>query len=213
MKIVLQKNTQLWFTSDSHYSHVNICRSTTKWKDADDATRDFKSLDHMNDVIVDSINDRVQEHDILIHLGDWSFGGFENIKEFRQRLHCKNIHLILGNHDHHILRNRGNVQGLFSSVSHYMYLDVCYIDTKLQTTERQQFALMHYPIASWDNINRGVIHLHGHTHLSADRRISAGRAMDIGVDGNNMCPISYSEIMKIMHDRPVAKLCLPKKSS
>ena len=31
------------------------------------------------------------EDDFLIHLGDWSFGGFDSIKEFRSRINCKNI--------------------------------------------------------------------------------------------------------------------------
>jgi hypothetical protein len=34
--------------------------------------------------------------------------------------------------------------------------------------------------------------------------------MDVGVDGNNMYPISYEEIMSIMKNRPIKKLSLPK---
>ncbi len=88
MKIVLEKGQNLYFTSDTHYGHSNICRATTNWTDADSVTRDFKSLDHMNDVIVDNINSIVGENDVLIHLGDWSFGGFDNIAEFSN--FCRN---------------------------------------------------------------------------------------------------------------------------
>ncbi len=56
MKIVLEKGQNLYFTSDTHYGHSNICRATTNWTDADSVTRDFKSLDHMNDVIVDNVD-------------------------------------------------------------------------------------------------------------------------------------------------------------
>ena len=73
MKLTLEKDQNIWFTSDTHYNHTNICRATTKWIDADDVTRDFKSLDHMNSVIVDNINSSVSEDDILIHLGDCSY--------------------------------------------------------------------------------------------------------------------------------------------
>jgi len=52
----------------------------TKWTDDDSVTRDFKSLEHMNDTLVNRINETVSENDILIHLGDFSFGGFENIQ-------------------------------------------------------------------------------------------------------------------------------------
>jgi calcineurin-like phosphoesterase family protein len=124
MKLVLEKTQRLFFTSDTHYNHSNSCSATTKWTNAQRLTREFNSLDHMNDTIVNNINSVVGENDILIHLGDWSFGGFENIEEFRNRLVCKNIHLVLGNHDHHIQRNKEGVQSLFSSVHEYLYLNV-----------------------------------------------------------------------------------------
>ena len=31
MKIILNKGQKLWFTSDTHYNHANICRATTQW--------------------------------------------------------------------------------------------------------------------------------------------------------------------------------------
>jgi calcineurin-like phosphoesterase family protein len=105
MKIILDKGQRVFFISDSHYNHSNICRATSNWGD-DSKTRDFKSLDHMNSVLVDNINSMVGENDILFHLGDFSFGGFDKIGEFRSRILCKNIHLVLGNHDHHIERNK-----------------------------------------------------------------------------------------------------------
>ena len=67
MKITLEKGQRLFFTSDTHYNHSNICRSTTKWTDADNLTRDFNSLDHMNTALVDNINNKVGENDVLIH--------------------------------------------------------------------------------------------------------------------------------------------------
>ena len=211
MKITLEKNQKLFFTSDTHYAHSNICRSTTKWTDADDVTRDFKSLDHMNNVIVDNINNMVGENDILFHLGDWSFGGFENSIEFRNRIVCKNIHLILGNHDHHIDRNKGDVKHLFSSVNHYVNLDLRQLSLiDKNKIDRYKFILCHFPIASWDDMNDEAIHLHGHVHLPNNLRVSDGKAMDVGVDGNDMKPLSLSDVLKIMKRQPIKKLCLPK---
>ena len=213
MKIKLNKG-RIFFTSDTHYAHTNICRSVSNWRDENgnvpiNQTRDFKSLDHMNDYIVNSINGKVGEDDTLFHLGDWSFGGFDNIEEFRNRINCKNIHLILGNHDHHIERNKNDIQRLFSSVHQYLRLQVSvYPGTKLYAGE-VDLVLMHYPIASWHNMNDGVIHLHGHVHLPPDKKVSQGKAMDVGVDGNNMMPYSLGQIMKIMEKQPIAKLSLP----
>jgi calcineurin-like phosphoesterase family protein len=208
MKINLQPGQQVWFTSDTHFDHKNICRATTSWKDSDDLTRDFSSLDQMNDELVHWINTRVGQDDILFHLGDWSFNGFENIRKFRERIVCKNIHLILGNHDHHIERNKDNIQSIFSSVNQYLSLDVKW-SIKKNEFEHARFVLMHYPIASWNGMNDGVIHLHGHVHLPPQHRIAQGKAMDVGVDGNKYEPINMKEILKIMEKQPIDKLCLP----
>jgi calcineurin-like phosphoesterase family protein len=210
MKLILEKGQNIFFTSDTHYSHSNICRATSRWSD-DNLTRDFKSLDQMNDALVNNINEIVGENDILIHLGDWSFGGFENIAEFRNRIMCKNIHLVLGNHDHHIERNKGDVQELFSSVNHYINLDLRKpSNIRKGEMDKFNFVLMHFPIASWDGMNDGVMHLHGHVHLPPNLRISEGRAMDVGVDGNSYYPLGLFEVVNLLKNRPIKKLSLPK---
>jgi calcineurin-like phosphoesterase family protein len=177
--------------------HKNICRGTTSWGNADGFTRDFDTLDQMNDRIVNGINSAVGQDDILFHLGDWSFGGFEMIEQFRNRINCKNIHIILGNHDHHIERDREGIRGLFTSVNQYLELEVKGKDWD------QNYVLMHYPIISWNKMNDGVIHLHGHVHLSADRRIGKGKTMDVGVDGNGLNPLHTSDIKRLMKDQPI----------
>jgi calcineurin-like phosphoesterase family protein len=163
----------------------------------------------VNDTLVNNINNMVGEDDILIHLGDWSFGGFDKIQEFRDRIVCKNIHLVLGNHDHHIERNKEGVQSLFSSVSQYLRLEVRKPVSK-SMMDRYTFICMHYPIASWHDMNQGVIHLHGHVHLPPHLRIAEGKAIDVGVEGNGLEPISLDEILSIMKNRPIKKLALPK---
>jgi calcineurin-like phosphoesterase family protein len=211
MKIVLEKGQNLYFTSDTHYGHSNICRATTNWTDADNVTRDFKSLDHMNDAIVDNINNMIGVNDVLIHLGDFSFGGFDNITEFRNRIVCRNIHLTYGNHDHHIRNNKGNIQSIFSSTQDYLHLDIRRPSSRGKgTMDKFSFVCMHYPIASWDGMNANMIHLHGHTHLPKHLRIADGRAMDVGVDGNDLEPISLDQVISLLNDQPIKKLCLPK---
>jgi calcineurin-like phosphoesterase family protein len=197
MKIKLEPTQQLYFTSDTHYMHTNICRGTTRWSNADDFCRDFDTLDQMNDRIVNGINLVVGQDDILFHLGDWSFGGFEMIEQFRNRINCRNIHLILGNHDHHIERDREDIRRLFTSVNQYLELEVKGKDWE------QNYVLMHYPIISWNKMNDGVIHLHGHVHLSADRRIGKGKTMDVGVDGNGLNPLHTSDIKRLMNNQPI----------
>jgi calcineurin-like phosphoesterase family protein len=212
MKLTVKEGQNIFFTSDTHYNHKNICRGVSNWKDLNgnvpiNQTRDFQSLENMNDFIVNSINSKVGEDDILFHLGDWSFGGFENIEEFRSKIKCKNIHLILGNHDHHIERNKGDIQKLFSSVNQYLRVSISIMLPYFHGNH--DFILSHYPIASWHNMNDGVIHLHGHVHLPPHHKIHAGKAMDVGCDGNGMEPYDVLEIVSLLQNRPIKCITLP----
>jgi calcineurin-like phosphoesterase family protein len=208
MKINLLPGQNLYFTSDTHYGHGNICSATTKWENPEGGVRQFSSLQEMNTTIVNNINSVVKPNDILFHLGDWSFGGFDKIEEFRNQINCKNLHIITGNHDHHIENNKEGIQSLFSSVNKYLNLVVKYnVGTPLMGDAR--FALMHFPIASWDNMSRGVIHLHGHVHLPKHLKLGEGRSLDVGVDGNDMKPYSLGDIIRLVKNQPIKKLVLP----
>jgi len=203
--IKIEKNNdgtfpEVWIFSDPHYNHKNICRGTTNWRTIDgeipeEQTRDFTTIEKMNESILNGINWNVGQDDILICLGDWSFGGFEYIEEFRNRIVCKNVHLVLGNHDHHIERNKGNIQKLFTSVSHYETLVI----------NKKTFRLFHYPIQSWNGMNSGDIHLHGHVHLPPNRKFGQGKKMDVGMDGHpEFRPYNIMrEILPIMDKRDV----------
>ena len=204
MKLNLNKGQRLWFTSDTHYNHGNICSATTQWTNPV-TCREFKSLEQMNAHLVGNINEKVGQDDILFHLGDWSFGGFEQIELFRNQIVCKNVHIITGNHDHHIENDREGIQSIFSSVNKYLNLNVKWnVGTPLMGEQR--FALMHFPIASWDNMARGAIHLHGHVHFEADKRIGVGKMMDVGCDGNELYPIEMGEVLKLMKPQPIKSM-------
>jgi calcineurin-like phosphoesterase family protein len=204
MKLILNKGQKLWFTSDTHYNHANICSATTKWKDPV-TLREFKTLEHMNSHLAGNINEVVGQDDILFHLGDWSFGGFESIEHFRNQIVCQNIHIITGNHDHHIENNRSDCQKLFSSVNKYVELNVKWnVGTPLQN--EANFVLMHFPIASWNNMARGAIHLHGHVHFNPNMRLQEGKMMDVGCDGNMLYPVQMQEVLRIMENRPVKSI-------
>jgi calcineurin-like phosphoesterase family protein len=188
----------VFITSDCHFSHKNLCRGVTRWRTMDgkvpvSSTRDFPTLDLMNDMIVNNINSKVGQDDTLIMLGDIAFGGFENITIFLDRLICKNIHLVLGNHDHHISNNRENIQDRFLSVQNYLELNV----------DGQNFVLSHYPFSSWNGLNKGVIHLHGHVHSGYKNKFGKGKRLDVGVDGNNLFPYSLTEIVHMMDRRSI----------
>ena len=198
--IKIDKDRKVWLCSDSHYGHKNICRGVTSWRLPDgripiEKTRDFDTIEQMNEAIVDGINSVVGQDDVLIHLGDFSFGGFENIQKFRDRIICKEIHRILGNHDTHIENNKGDVQELFTSVNHYTRL----------LYKNKTFVLSHFPISSWDSLNKGHIHLHGHVHLPTNLRFGKGKKMDVGFDGHPTFGVyDMDDIIRIMDKREIA---------
>lgn len=189
---------RVYITSDIHYGHKNICRGVTNWRTPEgevpiSSTRDFSTIEQMNSAIVDRINSKVGQEDTLIMLGDIAFGGFENIGNFLDRLVCKNIYLILGNHDHHIKNDRGYIKERFIAVKDYAELNI----------DGVNFVLCHYPLASWHGLNKGVVHLHGHVHLSAQNKWGNGKKLDVGLDGNNLYPYSITEIVHMMDKREV----------
>lgn len=198
MKIVLGKNQNVFFTSDTHFGHKNICRGTSSWVESN--TRPFDTPEEMNERLLEGINDHVLENDHLFHLGDFSFDGFENIEHFRKRINCRNLHIILGNHDHHILKNHDNIRSVFSTVNDYVNLQLNIPDGK--TTIKHNFVLFHYPIASWDGLRTGTIHLHGHVHFKKDRAVGQGRMLDVGMDGNDLDVWSLESILRILEERP-----------
>ena len=194
-------NKNIWIASDSHYNHTNICRGVTGWRMPDgsipiEQTRDFPTLAKMNDAIVNGINGVVGQDDVLIHLGDWSFGGFESIQTLFDRLICKNVYLYLGNHDHHQKKNKHGIKELFTLVDNSE--DAFYCDKKM-------FHIQHYPIQSWRDMKQGSIHLHGHTHFTGDNRFGNGKKMDIGMDGHpEFRPYNLrTEIIPLMATRQV----------
>ncbi len=105
----------IWFTADTHYGHKNIVRGVSSWSNKS-GCRDFDTIADMNDAMVESINACVKEEDVLYHVGDLAMGLFENVSQFVSRLQCQTIHLVLGNHDHHIRKDRDGIQRLFTSV-------------------------------------------------------------------------------------------------
>lgn len=178
----------------THYAHTNICRGVSKWdwKSDPSSVRNFDTLSQMNDKIVNNINAVVGHDDTLIHVGDWSFGGIEKIPEFRSRITCQNIILIMGNHDHHIKKNRNNLKDLFIHTSKMEEIEI----------GKRLFIFCHFPVESWMDMKKGTYMIHGHLHNGGEKRFGNGRKMDIGIDGHpEFRPYHIDEIIKLLEPR------------
>ena len=187
----------IWFTSDTHYGHKNIVRGVSNWSNKS-GCRDFDTIEQMNDAMVESINACVKADDTLYHLGDVAMGLFENVAEFLQRLHCQNIHLILGNHDHHIRKDRDGVQSHFAS-THKLYF---------KRIGEIEIMMCHFPMLVWENHHRGAWHLHGHSHGHLDDPVFYQRkVIDVGIDTHpQFRPYSFDEIAAIMETRSIQQI-------
>ena len=207
-----QKN--VWFISDPHYNHKSLVLGTSNWEDKSPC-RPFDTLEEHDNALVENINFDVKENDVLFCLGDWSFGSISNereakAREFRSRINCKTVYLILGNHDQIIRDNVNNIQNIFSGV--FDYLEAVFIEPysgKEQGVKaiKQKVCMMHYPIRSWNGMRKGSWMLHGHCHASLPDLIVKGniqRTMDVGVDTlENLRPYNYFDIQEIMSKRQV----------
>lgn len=203
MKILLDSATNIWFTSDTHYSHKNITYGVSDWDDLS-STRKFDTVDDMNNALISNINKYVKEDDVIFHLGDFAFGSAQNIYEFRKKINCKTIYLIYGNHDKNIQKNLIVYDGddskipvrakeLFAGLYDYLYLTVNFVEDIskrffLKPNRTQTFALSHYPFSAWEGMEDGSIHLHGHIHSNQETKWGSGKRLDVGVDGNDLKP-------------------------
>ena len=186
----------IWFTSDTHYSHTNIAGpKVSSWKSG---YRDFNSVQEMNEILIKNINDCAKENDIIYHLGDWCFGGIHNIFYFRKSLICKNIHLILGNHDSNIRNQEVKFHDTtFNPIKLFSSIDTEYTGY----IGKNKFYLHHFSHRVWPGSHRGTIHLYGHSHGSLP---DFGKSMDVGVDNHpEFRPFHIDEIIKIMDNKKI----------
>jgi len=220
--------SNVYFTADTHYAHKNIAsKNGSNWKEG---FRDYESLDEMNKDLVKRINQTVKADDVLYHLGDWSFGGIEQIWNFRKQVNCKNIHLILGNHDHHIEEdkvlpnihyevNHLDENGYYIPVegpavfqAHPANLQVIAKEVFKSVSHYKEvklngriFVLSHYGHRVWHGSHKGWIHLYGHSH---DSLPPYGKSMDVGIDTairmlGEARPFRVSEVIDFMDKQPL----------
>lgn len=173
----------VFFTADLHFFHENIIKHTQ---------RPFHTVDEMNRTLIRRWNDKVTSEDEVYILGDFTMKGPDIAASVLYSLKGKK-HLIRGNHDGFVDNARFD-QTLFASVRDYMEL-------KRYNTH---FVLFHYPIAEWNGYGRGAIALHGHQHNHKDYNIKNQKdgllRYDVGVDANDMAPVSAEEIILFFRD-------------
>lgn len=169
----------VFFTADLHFYHDKIIRHTQ---------RPFHNVEEMNKVLMRKWNDKVSSHDEVYILGDFTMKGADIASSCLYGLKGRK-YLIRGNHDNFV--DSSNFEpSLFVSIRDYM--EIAYIN--------QRFVLFHYPMMEWNGYGKGAIALHGHQHnhkeYNMENRRNGILRYDVGVDANNMEPVSAEEIIK-----------------
>lgn len=170
---------KVWFTSDLHLGHDK----EFVWK-----ARGFSSVGEMNETIIRNINDIVNEADTLYILGDLALCPIDEAKYWLSQIKCKNIVVIIGNHD--------------TDVRIKLYEELGF---KVQFGGRLRygkyhFFLSHYPTLTAnpgeDKLTLAHINLYGHTHHQYTWISDNPFAFQVGCDANLCEPIEITYIIR-----------------
>jgi calcineurin-like phosphoesterase family protein len=193
--------SEFWFIADCHFGHGNIikfCRRTEFMSEEEVGWLDTRkdkwwvsqdTIDRHDQAILDNINSVVHPQDQLFVIGDFCMDGYERARHYRNRIRCRNVTLVRGNHD------RRGVERAFNRV----------MDQGLIEANGQVIFLNHYPMRSWDRSFYGAWSLYGHVH---DRLTWEDKAKpwtltkDVGVDADpKYKPESLTDLRAYMAPR------------
>lgn len=172
-----------FFSSDLHLFHTMLAHE-----------RGFSSAIEMNDHILNMLNSMIRSEDEFYILGDFSFGKADETIKWLDRLDCKNLYLIRGNHDGDKIINK--ISDYFIWIKDYYILK---IKNDEAPNEIQHLILFHYPMLTWDRAHYGTWQLCGHSHGSLDEKFESTR-IDIGWDCWQR-PITYEDIKRNMQKK------------
>lgn len=165
-----------WFTSDTHYHHKNIIKYSN---------RPFKTVEEMNEKLIENFNSVVKPNDLVYHLGDFGFCTAEEADKILTRLNGKKF-FIFGNHDS-VLEKSPVLKKHFIWARNLTEIKVG--DTKV--------VLCHYAMRVWNRSHYGSVQLYGHSHGTLPDDTTA-RSMDVGVDPNAFFPINWDTVQAHM---------------
>jgi calcineurin-like phosphoesterase family protein len=191
---------QVWFTADTHFGHGNIikyCRRPFMSAEEFAITRDDPrnrlrlsdaTVKRHDEALLEAINTRVQPDDTLWVVGDFCWGGRAEALRYRERIRCRDVRLVWGNHD------RAEIADVFTDC----------IDQGMIAVEGQEVWLNHYPMRSWNKAFHGTWHFYGHVHGRLQREDAAKPTMlvkDVGVDACDYRPWSFDDLKRYMAPR------------
>ena len=195
--------SKVWFTADTHFGHANIIKYS-KRPFLNEQEQEFldkdprgswkvsrETVERHDEGLIDAINQRIATDDTLWVLGDFCWGKFREAKQYIDRINCKRVNLVWGNHDDR------TVGEAFSKT----------MDQGMIRVQGKRIWLNHYPMRSWDGRFHGSWQLYGHVHgrlTEEDRERPVYLTRDVGVDVCDYAPISFEELLEYMAPREEA---------
>lgn len=168
----------IFFASDHHFHHANIL---TFKRDDGTPLRDFSSVSHMNEHMVNSHNSVVRPGDKVYFLGDVCMDRKGKGLEILSRMNGEKV-LIKGNHD-------------LAKPSDYLK----YFKDIRGSHQFDGLIMTHIPIHS-ESLARWGLNVHGHLHYNVVRmplsQIPDKRYFSVCMERINYTPISLEEVKK-----------------
>lgn len=132
-----------FYISDLHFCHNNVIAFDN---------RPFKTINEMNEELINRWNSVVSNGDLVYILGDMFWCSPKEATPIIDRLNGQKI-LVKGNHDRW---HDSKFDKKFVKIDEYIEVD----------DEGRKVVLCHYPIPCFKNHFYGSIHLYGHVHNS-----------------------------------------------
>lgn len=166
---------RIWITSDTHFCHKNILVYEA-------ASRPFKDRDEMNEALIQRWNDKVGPNDVVFHLGDFSFGSRNRIRDIASRLNGRKF-LLLGNHD------REHFYDWIALGFERVFKSPFLMDGK--------FIFSHEPL---DEIPEGKVNVYGHVHGSKYFNTVDRNRICVCVERWDCAPIDYEFVKGLFRE-------------
>lgn len=150
--------SNIYFTSDHHFYHNNIL----EFED-----RPYETLEEMHEGLIATWNATINKDDIVYHLGDFVFGGYDKWTNILSQLNGKK-RLVKGNHDQSKIVRKLNREGWFDEYHE--------VGTYIKH-QKYQLWLTHYPMDI--GLRPMKYSLSGHIHSTPNRLLNQ---VNLGVD-------------------------------
>lgn len=172
---------KIWLVSDLHLGH----NRQFVW-----GPRGFKSVEEMNEAIVERWNEKVAMDDDVYALGDLMLGDNEVGINYLQKLNGK-IHVVLGNHD------TPTRQAVYLEMPNIVEVEWAI----MLPYKKYHFFLTHFPCMTGNldddkPLKARIINLCGHIHTK-NKFVDIGKSLiyHCEVDAHNCYPVNIDDII------------------